>query len=265
MLDKNAIKDWVTPYAQSVYLPYMPDHIMAILRSMLLWWSVQLLSHGVSPYLFPKTFAKMPTRTRISWDLHVVSLVHSLIIGPVMLYYFVNLNEQTDRLFGYDYTLGQMYAISLGYFLWDVIVSLRYEGITFIVHGFLGFCANINVYRPLLMFGGLPILMWELSTPFLNIHWFLDKCGLTGTVVQFVNALCLLLTYVIVRMTLGVYQSYVIISMVWSERATNLFIMLKLFYTVGLIMLNMFNYMWFFKMLRAMHKRFAPPASKKSQ
>ena len=100
--------------------------------------------------------------------------------------------------------------------------------------------------------------MWELSTPFLNIHWLLDKLGLTGSLLQFVNAMCLLLSYVTVRMIIGVSESYKIVTLLWSPAADTLALPYKLYYTLGLLILNALNYIWFFKMLHAMRKRFLP-------
>ena len=258
MLSKDVIEEWVTPYAEALGLPYFPRHVVTIFRSMMLWWSIQLLSHGVSPYLFPKAFANMPARKRTSWDVHIVSLVHSSIVAPLLLYYWLKIDENTDRLYGYRFQVGQLYSLSFGYFVWDVIVSLRYEGLDFIIHGLLGLSGNIFVFKPLLMFGGMGIIMWELSTPFLNIHWLLDKLGLTGSLLQFVNAMCLLLSYVTVRMIIGVSESYKIVTLLWSPAADTLALPYKLYYSLGLLILNALNYIWFFKMLHAMRKRFLP-------
>ncbi|KAL4401556.1 lipid homeostasis protein [Malassezia pachydermatis] len=265
VLNRAAIAEWARPYTEAMDLPYLSIHLVSILRAMLLWWSVQLLSHGVSPKLFPRSFANMPARTRTQWDIHVVSFTHSMVVAPLALYFWLGIDESTDRLWGYDYTLGQMYALSLGYFVWDVIVSLRYEGFAFVLHGVLGLVACILVYKPLFMFDGLGILIWELSTPFLNIHWFLDKLHLTGSRIQFVNALLLLLTYVGVRLLLGVYMSYSLITLIWTPTHRTLPLGYKLLYTIGLPSLNVLNYMWFFKMVRAIRKRFPAEVKEKPQ
>ncbi len=41
---------------------------------------------------------------------------------------------------------------------------------------------------------------------FLNIHWFCDKVGLTGSIYQMINAVFLLGAYVSVRLLFGVYN-----------------------------------------------------------
>jgi hypothetical protein len=42
---------------------------------------------------------------------------------------------------------------------------------------------------PFVAYHSARFLLWELSTPFLNIHWMLDKTGQTGSPLQLVNDL----------------------------------------------------------------------------
>lgn len=265
MFSREALIDRSRPALEAVGLPYLSAHVPSLLRSRLLWWSLQLLSHAVSPRLFPHTFHGMPKRTRTQWDIHFVSLVHSTVIAPLAIYFWLHIDESTDRVWGYDYKVGQMYTLSLSYFVWDVVVSLRYEAFAFILHGALGLLAATLVFKPLLMFDGMGVLIWEASTPFLNIHWFLDKLKLTGSRLQFVNAVFLCVTYVGVRLILGVYISYSIISNLWLADSPRVAMLYRLIYTLGLPVLNFLNYMWFIRMLRAMHKRFATVQDKKTQ
>lgn len=50
-------------------------------------------------------------------------------------------------------------------------------------------------------------ILWELSTPFLNFHWFFDKVKMTGSKAQLVNGIVLLATFFSVRLVWGSYQS----------------------------------------------------------
>ncbi|PKI83193.1 hypothetical protein MVES_002932 [Malassezia vespertilionis] len=203
-----ALENFVEPYAEMLQLPHLPAHISTILRSFLFWCSLQLLSAGISPKLFPNAFAKMRARTKVQWDIHFVSLVHSSFIAPIGLYNFFYPDKNLDPFFGYTYQIGQMYAIAMGYFIWDIMISVRYEGLPFILHGLLSFIALALAFRPLLMVYGAVFVIWEASTPFLNIHWFLDKMGKTGTKAQFVNSLFLLASYMASRMVLGAVCAY---------------------------------------------------------
>lgn len=256
----DAVRTWSTPFLTNIGLPYLPIHLSTVFRSLLLWWSLQLLSAGVSPKLFAKHVGKMSPHKRVQWDMHFVSLVHSSIVAPIALYVWLVTDEtKTDMVFAYDFKVGQLYAFSLGYFLWDVIQSMRYEGFQFVVHGVFAAIASLLVYHPFLMFGGLPFLIWEASTPFLNIHWFLDKTGRTGSLAQLINSVFLIGSYIGIRLILGLYVSYQIISWVLlpsADLAHRIPMGFKLFYTSGILSLDFLNFFWFSKMIKAVQKRF---------
>lgn len=120
------------------------------------------------------------------------------------------------------------------------------------------------------MYDGLGFLLWELSTPFLNIHWFLDKMGKTGSTAQLVNAGFLLSSYVLARLTFGVYNSFSWFKHVNFPPAPHvppIPLGLKLFYSVGNVTLNTLNFVWFRAMIAAVQKRFtaAPTTVKKEK
>jgi TLC domain len=49
--------------------------------------------------------------------------------------------------------------------------------------------------RPFANYYGLNFVLYELSTPFLNIHWFLDKLNVTGSRLQLYNGIALVVTF----------------------------------------------------------------------
>jgi hypothetical protein len=59
-------------------------------------------------------------------------------------------------------------------------------------------------------------MLYELSTPFLNIHWFFDKLGMTGTKAQLYNGLTLLVVFFSCRLVWGAYSSFNIYRDVWN-------------------------------------------------
>ena len=61
--------------------------------------------------------------------------------------------------------------------------------------------------RPFLQYFSPRFLLWELSTPFLNIHWFLDKTGRTGSTFQLINGVLLLFSFFFVRIVYGWYTN----------------------------------------------------------
>ena len=56
----------------------------------------------------------------------------------------------------------------------------------------------------------------ELSTPFVNIHWFLNKLGRAGSILQIINGLLLIVTFACCRLVWGSYLTFVFFRDVWT-------------------------------------------------
>ncbi|KAL9935069.1 hypothetical protein V8E36_006145 [Tilletia maclaganii] len=260
------------PYTADLGIAKLANHLPTVLLSLAGFSLLQHFSRLVSPILFPRSYKKLKPITKTSWDVHFVAFVHAALITPLaaVQWYKVTTGSEKqplriDRTYGYDPEVGQVYAIALGYFIWDAWVSILYDGPGFIAHGLVAMTAFILVYRPVFMYDGLAFLLWELSTPFLNIHWFLDKMGKTGSTLQLVNAFFLLSTYVFARLTFGMYNSYHFFAHVLfppSPHVPPLPSHVKYFYLIGNVILNSLNFFWFRAMIRAIQKRFvaAPEA-----
>ncbi|KAI0289857.1 TLC domain-containing protein, partial [Russula brevipes] len=160
---------------------------------------------------------------------------------------------------GWDPRVGTLFAVTSGYFLWDSVVTLvHYEGMGFVVHGrwystYPPF-ALLGI-RPFLAYYGPRFLLWELSTPFLNIHWMLDKTGQTGSPLQLVNGLILFSTFAAARLVYGTMISYQFCQTLFEVR-DGLSSAIFAAYVCGNLILNGLNMFWFTKMIAALRKRF---------
>lgn len=135
--------------------------------------------------------------------------------------------------------------------------------------------------KPFANYYGLNFVLYELSTPFLNIHWFLDKFDRTGSRAQLYNGILLLLSFGGSRLVWGSYQSALIYSDVWkawhttepladkclayAARALGLTVpvgcrsmpaWLAVGYVSANTALSLLNFYWFYKMVAAVRKRF---------
>lgn len=70
----------------------------------------------------------------------------------------------------------------------------------------------VNFYAPV-------FILYELSSPFLNFHWFFDKLGMTGSTAQLVNGVALIGSFFASRLVYGVYQSYCVFSDIFAAIA----------------------------------------------
>lgn len=146
----------------------------------------------------------------------------------------------------------------------------------------------MNFYAP-------TFILYELSSPFLNIHWFCDKLSLTGSTLQLINGIFLLLTFMSCRLIWGTYQSIRVFGDIWTayhagpvtfldptiksfdnataidagttERTAILQfadgqtvpLWLAFAYLASNLVLNGLNWFWFTKMIETLRKRFDPP------
>ncbi|RKP23518.1 TLC domain-containing protein [Syncephalis pseudoplumigaleata] len=253
------------PYFHAVGLPKLTDHWHVLAASFVFWHLVAYASTRLSPILAPKSYAQLPRIKRINWDIHVVSMVHCLSVLYMAFQVYGIPALQADKLFGYDSYAGNVYAYTCGYFLWDGLTSLRYVrhfGVSFLLHGIVCFTVFIFCFRPFLNYFGAVFLMFELSTPFLNIHWFMDKTGMTGTVWQAINGVILLSAFFVARILFGIWSSFEFFGEIYHARGQvqSHFVTV---YSVANVGMNLLNFYWFRSMVTAVLRRFQKPASGK--
>ncbi|KAF7793249.1 hypothetical protein EIP86_004359 [Pleurotus ostreatoroseus] len=125
----------------------------------------------------------------------------------------------------------------------------------FVLHGLSCTIVYSLTYRPFLEYFSCRFLLWELSTPFLNIHWFLDKTGRTGSTLQLINGALLLFTFFFVRIVYGWYTSISFWRVMFQVRH-EVAPFWWLTFIIAHAILTTLNLIWLTKMIRALRKRF---------
>jgi hypothetical protein len=142
----------------------------------------------------------------------------------------------------------------------------------------------VNYYAP-------DFILYELSSPFLNIHWFCDKLDLTGSTVQLINGIFLITTFISCRLIWGTYASFNVFRDIFvAYRHTSSWnastaavppqtagtshpgaeimryagnreapLWLCFAYAASNVTLHMLNWYWINKMIATIRKRFDPP------
>ncbi|KAI9326718.1 TLC domain-containing protein [Obelidium mucronatum] len=179
--------------------------------------------------------------------MRVTSFTNAVTVCSLAVPMFYDPVLYNDKLFGYTHYAGDVIAIILDFW--------------FIVHGISAFTVFFLGYKPFLFYYGAVFVMYELSTPFLNIHWMCDKLGLTGSTLQLVNGIVLLFVFFGARIVFGLYASFDLFYELYSkadiipvERAVVLFVLNSI--------LNALNLFWFYKMIDSVRRRFAPSSTK---
>ena len=124
-----ALSQAVQPYADKYSLPALPFHVHEVLGSALLYTFVHVVvSPWVSKKYFPAHYPKSRAK-KANWDAHVVSLVQSILINVLSLYMIFADQERKsmnwmEKIWGYTGATGLVQSMAVGYFLWDVIITL---------------------------------------------------------------------------------------------------------------------------------------------
>lgn len=124
--------DLTTPLANSLSLTTLPLHIHELLLATLFYHAIcTVISPILSKILFPKIYPSLPPRTRLNWDVHVVSLTQSVVINTLALWVMWADGERgamgwEERVWGYDGAGGMIQGFAAGYFLWDLMICIRW-------------------------------------------------------------------------------------------------------------------------------------------
>lgn len=260
-------------FNEDIFLQYRPwpedsDNLFVlhwheIAASFLFYYGIQQLSPIISRKYF-KDYDKLGYKMSLNFDVHVVSMVQSVvsILSVVPMWNhpsWKNRNEdpRSAILLYYPYG-GFVGSITIGYFLWDLYICLRHVrmfGVGFLFHAIAAltvFCCSLT---PVALPWIPGFLIFELSTPFVNINWFASKMppGTFPEKLTIINGLLLITVFFCIRILWGFYSAYQILKdfiAVWSEihKAFPIIIM-----SLNLI-INVLNVTWFYKMLKIAKK-----------
>jgi hypothetical protein len=128
----------------------------------------------------------------------------SLVQVPVAIWAISHSVLKNDRLYATTVLTHHMLCMAGGFFLHDAVCCYLRESSFYMVHGLtccLGY-ASAAAYGCGHYYGGL-FLLWEISTPFVQLRWVLHKMGLTETTLYRLNGLLMVVSFGLVRVVFG--------------------------------------------------------------
>lgn len=249
----------------------LPLHFHEVILSFALYNTLFFASGFLSPKL-SKSYKTLSPKAQINFDIHVVSTIQSILILILSFPLFGDETLAVDRINAYTPYAGFVGAMATGYFLWDSIICIRYVhmfGVGFMVHGVAALFVFIQGFRPYLMWYTPAFLLFEISTPFVNMHWFSTRLP-EGTIpekIQIINGVLLMTTFFSARILWGFYQAYkVLMDLLYLQSPITEGTMMPpvshpwwvpvavLGSNVSLDILNVY---WFSKMVRIVKRRIA--------
>ncbi|THX85111.1 DUF887-domain-containing protein [Aureobasidium pullulans] len=218
------LSEAVKPWADKMSLPTLPLHIHEIIIALIFYQTINVVvAPALSRHLFPQAYNSFNRRTRINWDVHVVSMVQSLLVNTTALwimYYDTERNSMNwaGKIWGYDGALGFLQSLAGGYFIWDLFTCTYHIdifGVGMLMHA-ISACTVFSLgFRPFLNYYGPVFILYELSSPALNMHWFMDKLNMTGSIYQLINGIILISTFFFCRLVWGSVNSVLVFKDIW--------------------------------------------------
>lgn len=123
------------PIADVLSLQTLPLHAHQVLLAFTVYYLMDtIVAPRLSVQFFPNTYSSLPPRTKINWNIRVVSTIQAIFICALALWVLVADEERKDmnleeRIWGYTGALGMTQAFAAGYFIWDVKISATNVGI----------------------------------------------------------------------------------------------------------------------------------------
>lgn len=268
------LEQYLPVYYSDPFLKYRPfpqqeseyraiNHWHEIVAMTLFYTMIQKLSPIVSKKFMGRTYTDLDVKTRLNFDIHVVSMFQCILslimIVPMWNHEFIQnrANNHEDAVCGYYPYGGLVTAATVGYFIWDFsICAYNYKlfGIGFLFHGFAA----------LIVFGGgliaylMPwvpgFLLFEASTPFVNLNWFASRlpAGYISETIVVINGLLLIGIFFSVRIVWGFYAVFLVAEDLFASSAPALFTYYTLTFNFFMDVLNLF---WFYKMVMIAKKK----------
>lgn len=127
----ESLVKYVEPVADFFSLKTLPLHFHEIFFAFMLYHATyRFVAPAFSRFFFPRVYATFNARTKLNWDVHIVSFVQSTLICAMALWVLCTDNELNqmnteERVYGYTGASGLIQAFAGGYFLWDLMITVQ--------------------------------------------------------------------------------------------------------------------------------------------
>lgn len=236
----------------------------AFLHALLFWTTRRIAKKACTSY------AKLPDEPeRRNWDSRVVSTVHAAFAVWASIWLYRNeghrvfgklgMIEADDEIFRYHNATSQaLMATSLGYFCYDLVVLYTYYprlgGMDFLCHHITAiFCLVLSLATKKGHFIVLTAIASEMSTPYVNLRYFLHQSGAKETKAYLLNGILLWTVWLVSRIymfgsvSLFMFYNYRALLKEFTPAVAYLVL-------IAVAILNGLSLNWFWKITRGLVK-----------
>nr|XP_043610302.1 TLC domain-containing protein 4-B-like [Erigeron canadensis] len=219
---------------------------------------------GVITPLVYKGFNKLDDMQKLEWKNRGFSTFHALFAAIGSLYFLVisNLFEEHNQkeliINRSSASSDTLLGMSIGYFLSDLAMIIwtypALGGVEYFFHHGLSLFAIVqSLISGQVQFYILMVLFTEITTPFVNLRWYLDVANKKNSTLYMLNGVGMFLGWLVARIILFIYFFYHIYT--HFDQVKQVYYPMG-FYTLLTIppALALMNLFWFYKIAKGMVK-----------
>ncbi|KAH3663578.1 hypothetical protein OGAPHI_004979 [Ogataea philodendri] len=255
------------PYIDSAH-SILEKHWHEIVASAVLYHVILLLSPTINTLVFKEHYTSITSKKlKLNFDIHIAALVQSLVSIGLCIPMFGHPLFSSDPVFGsYDFA-GFTASVTCGYFIWDLFYCCVYHfdmfGLPYLFHACAALIVFGSTYLPFCQPLIPSFLIFEASTPFVNMYWFFTRLpkGVINDTVFMVNGILLIVSFFLCRIVWGLYAAYRTFSLCFGVTDQLPFGLVPLILVLN-FGLNVLNIHWFTKMVTLAYKKFSAAPKK---
>ncbi|CAI1523126.1 hypothetical protein SEUBUCD646_0J03080 [Saccharomyces eubayanus] len=265
---------FASPFEKLSFFPHSPNLILAHLHEIIFSFIFyQFAFSVVAPFLNRVIFRKHYTTIhdpllKVDFDVHTVSMIQAAITNTVLLPTLATPMHYNVVTYADSYS-SMVSSLSVGYFLWDLTMCMRHfklYGLEFTGHALGSTYVFLLSLRPFCQPFIGRFLIYEASTPFVNMNWFIVQCNAKSKNsiplwFNVVNGFLLMAVFFLVRICWGTLASALLFKQMWNVRDELPKVSAAIMMSLNIFM-NFLNVLWFRKMLRLVKKLTKSTSSK---
>ena len=232
-----------------------------------------------SPFLSPVLFGRLDVLERVNWHGRIVGTAFALFSLSMVIAERLDPSPElvADQFFGTSASSRMLVGVTHGFFVWDAAFSwcMAPQELPIRLHALSGVVVGTVCLQPFCHRMIATILLWEASTPLLNLRGHLHACGMEKSAAYTAVSAAFAIVFLGVRWGFGLLDSarYIrdLVKLLFhSMRADGLGGEPRLRYCSvaitlpGIVLMNSMNLMWGFKVLKGLLRavKLLPPPKK---
>lgn len=239
------------------------EHWHEVLFFVVFFHTIMLAAPMVNSKVFGQFYndlSKKDQKTKLNYDIRIVSLIQAIMSVFFCIPMFFHPLFKENPVRGTYPFAAFVNSFTVGYFIWDLLYCCAFHfdlfGMEFLFHAFGALFVFGTTYFPFCQPYLCSFLIYELSTPFVQLHWMFTRSpkGMWSDKLITINGLCLMVAFFSVRLIWGVYATIKSIFLCWPERSHYPIWLLPCVYLLN-SGFQFLNFMWFSKMIKIATKK----------